>query len=179
MRRTLFGIALVAMVVAACGGGGGGSPSVAPGSGSPSATGTAAASGSPATTGSPATSGSPAAGGATVELAESDLGEILVDAEGMTLYGFVPDQAAGEVTCYDECAANWPPLEADDSFTVGEGLDETSFSVVERTDGSTQLQVGEYPLYYFANDAAPGDVNGQGLGENWFVVGADGELIQE
>jgi predicted lipoprotein with Yx(FWY)xxD motif len=169
MQRILIGAAL-AFVVAACGGPGG---SPAPGSGSPSATGTAAASGSPSST------GSPAGDGATVELAESELGEILVDAEGLTLYGFVPDQVAGGVpTCYEDCAANWPALEADDDFTVGEGLDETMFTVVERTDGATQLAIGDYPLYYFANDAAPGDVNGQGLGENWFVVGADGELIE-
>ena len=167
MRRTLVGLAVVAFVVLACGGGGG-SPSAVPGTGSPSATGTAAA------------SGSPAGGGATVELANSELGEILVDGEGLTLYGFVPDAAAdGEPTCYEACAQNWPPLEAEDSFTVGEGLDETFFSVVERTDGGTQLAIGDYPLYYFANDAAPGDTNGQGVGGKWFVVGPDGEMIEE
>lgn len=167
MRRTFLGLAVMAIFVAACGGGGGGSPSAAPGSGSPSATMTAG------------TTGSPATGGATVELGDSEFGDILVDGEGNTLYGFVPDQAAGAVTCYEQCATNWPPLEADDSFTVGEGLDDASFSVVERTDGGTQLQFGEYPLYYFANDSAPGDTNGQGVGENWFVVGADGQLIEE
>jgi predicted lipoprotein with Yx(FWY)xxD motif len=38
--------------------------------------------------------------------------------------------------------------------------------------------VNGWPLYFFANDAAPGDTNGQGVGDNWFVVGTDGEPIQ-
>ena len=41
------------------------------------------------------------------------------------------------------------------------------------------LKVGDRPLYYFANDAAPGDVNGQGVGGFWWVVGADGTLLEE
>ena len=36
---------------------------------------------------------------------------------------------------------------------------------------------GDWPLYYFAADAAAGDTTGQGVGEKWFVVGADGALI--
>jgi predicted lipoprotein with Yx(FWY)xxD motif len=115
----------------------------------------------------------------TVELAESDLGQILVDAEGMTLYGFVPDEADGEPTCYDDCAAAWPPLTVDDGFAVGEGLSEDDFTTAERTDGGVQLKLGTYPLYYFADDEAPGDTNGQGLNDVWFVIGADGELIRE
>ncbi len=95
----------------------------------------------------------------------------------MTLYGFVPDEATGEPTCYDQCAAAWPPLNVEGTFTVGEGLDMADFTTATRTDGGTQLKLGIYPLYYFANDAAPGDTNGQGLNEVWFVIGADGELI--
>jgi predicted lipoprotein with Yx(FWY)xxD motif len=122
---------------------------------------------------------SAAAGEATVMLASSDLGEILVDGTGRTLYGFLPDEA-GEPTCYDTCAGNWPPLVADGEITVGEGLDDSSFSTVARTDDAgDQVKVGDWPLYYFANDTAPGQTNGQGVGGNWFVVGADGELIEE
>jgi predicted lipoprotein with Yx(FWY)xxD motif len=37
---------------------------------------------------------------------------------------------------------------------------------------------GGWPLYYFASDSAPGDTNGQGVGDVWYVIGADGEFIQ-
>jgi predicted lipoprotein with Yx(FWY)xxD motif len=37
---------------------------------------------------------------------------------------------------------------------------------------------GGKPLYYFAGDAKPGDVKGQGVGSVWFAVAADGELVK-
>ena len=118
-------------------------------------------------------------GDATIALADSSLGMIIVDAEGKTLYGFTND-TAGESTCYDQCEQNWPPLLATDpaAIGVGEGLDASLLTTVARTDGTMQVKYGDWPLYYFAADAAAGDTNGQGVGEVWFVVGADGALIQ-
>jgi predicted lipoprotein with Yx(FWY)xxD motif len=118
-----------------------------------------------------------AAGAVSVEVAETDLGEVLVDAEGMTLYMFDPD-AQGESTCYDDCATNWPPLVSEGEATVGEGLDEAMLGSVERTDGSMQVTYNDWPLYYWAKDAAAGDVTGQAVGDVWWVVGADGEPIR-
>jgi len=63
---------------------------------------------------SPTGEESPLADAATVQLAESDLGSILVDADGMTLYLFEAD-TDGTSTCYDDCAETWPPLVADAS----------------------------------------------------------------
>ncbi len=119
----------------------------------------------------------PSAGSEIVSVAESDLGQILVGEDGRTLYLFTPD-TAGESTCYDECATNWPPLLADGDITVGAGLDDSDFSTVERTDGTMQVKIGEWPLYYFAADTAAGDTNGQGVGEKWYVVSPTGEMIQ-
>lgn len=109
---------------------------------------------------------------------ESSLGSILVDEEGRTLYAFAGDQG-GEPTCYGDCAQAWPPLVATGEVTVGAGLDESAFDTVARTDGSMQVRVGgTHPLYHFAQDAAPGDTNGQGLFDAWFVVGTNGEPIK-
>ncbi|CAN5843292.1 SCO0930 family lipoprotein [soil metagenome] len=109
--------------------------------------------------------------GDLVQTAESDLGPILVDASGMTLYAFLPD-AAGAPTCEGDCAANWPPLMASD---IGD-LDPALFSIVEHADGS-MLAVNGWPLYLFANDVEPGETNGQGLGDVWFVVAPDGTPV--
>ena len=111
-------------------------------------------------------------------VADSDLGQILVDGEGRTLYMFKPD-TAGESTCYEDCEANWPPLVVTGDITVGEGLDAATFTTVARTDGSTQVKAGAWPLYYFKNDAAAGDVNGQGQGDVWYVVSPAGEPIED
>jgi len=59
------------------------------------------------------------------------------------------------------------------------GLDPATFSVVERPDGSFQLSAGAWPLYRFAGDTVPDDINGQGSGDVWFAVAGDGSLVND
>ncbi|HUG84921.1 MAG TPA: hypothetical protein VMM13_10170 [Euzebya sp.] len=119
-----------------------------------------------------------ATGDVAVDVADNDLGQILVDGDGLTLYGFTND-SDGTSACTGDCAATWPPLIVEEDFTVAEGLDAATFSTTEREDGSLQLVVGDWPLYYFAADGGPGDVNGQGVGGVWFVVDSSGGLVRE
>ena len=60
----------------------------------------------------------------------------------------------------------------------GRGLDAALFSKVTRKDGTSQLKVGKWPVYLYAGDGAPGDVNGEGSGGTWFVISPDGSLIK-
>ncbi|HUF99134.1 MAG TPA: hypothetical protein VMM60_13470 [Ilumatobacter sp.] len=132
-----------------------------------------------ATTGAAATTEAVSADAApTVALATTSLGDVLVDADGFTLYGFTPD-SGGVPTCYDVCAADWPPtiVESVDAVTIGDGLDASMFTTVERDDGALQIAVDGWPLYSFAGDQGPGDVNGQGVGGIWYVVNADGAML--
>ncbi len=117
-----------------------------------------------------------AAGGVTINLASNDLGMILVDGDGKTLYEFTPD-TAGTSTCTGDCAGTWPPLTSDAAPTVGTGLTAADFGTTTRDDGSTQVTFDGHPLYHFAGDTAAGDTKGQGLGGKWYVVGADGSMI--
>ncbi len=112
---------------------------------------------------------------AFVTTVDTDLGEILADANGFTLYGFTED-VDGVPTCEDGCASAWPPLVLD-SAELPSGLDPAVFSVVERPDGTPQLKAGDWPLYRFASDFVVGDVTGQDSGGVWFVVAPDGTLI--
>lgn len=132
----------------------------------------------PATSSEPAaaTSEEASAGGAAIEVASTDLGDILVDGDGMTLYVFDND-TEGTSTCTDDCAANWPSLTGE--ATAGDGVDESLLGTTERDDGSSQVTYNDQPLYYFAGDQAEGDVNGQAVGGIWWVVGPDGEKITE
>lgn len=194
MSRPLALVQLVVVLaLAGCGGGGttqSTASAAAPTTPSPSAAASPSAatvepsateSLSPSASGEAAPSASASGGDddeeATVMVAESDLGEILVDGEGWTLYLFTPDEA-GEPTCYEACAQAWPPLLVEGEIEVGEGLDDDDFSTAERTDGGQQVKVGDWPLYYFANDQQPGDTNGQGLNDVWFVVSPEGEAIR-
>ncbi len=120
----------------------------------------------------------PAASGASVTGSESSLGSILVGERGLTVYGFTNDSAASS-TCTGACADAWPPLVVGEDWSVAPGLDLGIFATTVRDDGQLQLVAGKWPLYYFAGDIAPGDVNGQGSGDVWFVVGTDGILIAD
>ncbi|CAN5916936.1 hypothetical protein BH23ACT10_BH23ACT10_23130 [soil metagenome] len=107
----------------------------------------------------------------------TDLADVLVDGDGLTLYGFTND-GDGEPTCDGDCADAWPPLVVD-SADLPDELDPEIFSVVERADGTFQLKAGTRPLYRFAGDAEAGDVNGQGSGDVWFAAAPDGGRIKE
>lgn len=90
----------------------------------------------------------------------------LVGASGMTLYTFKKDgKNTGISECYDQCAANWPPLIARE----GE-LSTKEYTQIIRLDGSRQWTVNGSPLYYYAKDAKAGDKTGDGVGGNWNVA---------
>jgi superoxide dismutase, Cu-Zn family len=116
---------------------------------------------------------------ATVQVAEHETyGEYLTDGEGRALYLFLNDEQ-GESVCYDQCAQNWPPLLTTEDAEAGEGVDGDLLGTIERQDGSLQVTYNDWPLYYFINDAEPGDVSGQGVGEAWYLVSLEGEAIEE
>jgi predicted lipoprotein with Yx(FWY)xxD motif len=110
-----------------------------------------------------------------VHVSETDLGPILVDPDGFTLYIFTAD-TDGESTCYDACASLWPPIPAD--TPISSDLDESLFGSTTRTDNSEQLTVNGMPLYLYTPDTNPGDVTGQGFNGVWFVVDGEGTVIE-
>ena len=115
----------------------------------------------------------------TIAVAQTSLGEIVVDAAGRTLYLFTRDtQHAGTSVCNDDCATNWPPLLVADGTTptADEGIT-GEIGTATREDGTTQLTVNGWPLYFFAADAAAGDTNGQGVNDVWFAVSSAGEAV--
>ncbi len=114
---------------------------------------------------------------ASVELVDTDLGEVLADSEsGFTLYAFSPDTETTSA-CNDACAEAWPPLPG--PAEAGDGADADQLGTITRDDGSTQATYGGHPLYMFAGDSARGDTTGQGSGDKWFVISASGETVTD
>ena len=143
---------------------------------SDSTTNNAATPTSPLTSASAPAASSPAAQAATVMTASSDLGTILVDGKGMTLYLFTKDtQGSGKSTCEGECLAAWPPLVGEPQ--AGEGTDQALLATITRSDGTMQATYNGWPLYYWAQDNAPGDTTGQGVNKVWWVLDANGDAI--
>jgi len=99
----------------------------------------------------------------------AELGAFVVADDGMTLYTFAND-TEGASNCQGDCAVTWPPLTVEaGSFPVaGAGITQ-ELGVIDRGDGTLQVTLDGRPVYYFSNDAVPGDANGQGAGGVWFV----------
>ncbi|WP_336645995.1 COG4315 family predicted lipoprotein [Microbacterium sp. USHLN186] len=169
MRKALAigGIAL-ALLLGGCSAGTNGSP------GSPGSSGTDDG-GSYRTPSSDASE--PAASGADLMVAETSVGEVVVDADGMTVYMFDKDtQGTDTSACTGVCLQNWPPLIAAGDEPHGDGVT-GDLGTIETADGKMQVTLNGWPLYYFAGDSAAGDVNGQGVNDVWWVLSPAGERM--
>jgi len=116
---------------------------------------------------------------ATVRVANSRLGKILVDSRGHTLYLFKKD-AARKSACFGACATFWPPLRANGKPTVGAGARASLIGTSARSDGARQVIYNGHPLYTFVMDKKAGDTNGEGktaFGGRWFAVSAAGKQV--
>ena len=110
----------------------------------------------------------------TVQVAETDLGDVLVDENQHTLYLFKQDTGE-DSTCTGGCAQTWPALKPVGEPTAGDGVDEAKIS----TNDAGQVVYNGHPLYTYSGDQEPGDTNGQGVGDNWYAVSPEGEAIEE
>jgi len=132
----------------------------------------------PAATEAPTTAAPAASGQAMVDAANNaQLGSLLVDGSGMTLYLFTKD-SPGTSVCYDKCATAWPPLLTSGTATAGSGVDDSKFGTTTRTDGTTQVTYNGWPLYYYEKDKQPGDTTGQGVGSVWYVISPSGDAVK-
>ena len=118
---------------------------------------------------------------ATLGLASTDLGKILVDSQARTLYLFKGDSGAMSA-CNGECATDWPPLVANGTPTAGSGAKGSLLATTKRADGASQLTYHGHPLYLYQGDSKPGDTNGQGVsafGAGWYALSANGAQVSK
>jgi predicted lipoprotein with Yx(FWY)xxD motif len=149
-------LTLAALAVAGCGSSGGSNPN-------DSSTPPKTANGRPATLG----------------VANENLGQILVNSQGRTLYLFQKDSGTTSA-CTGACATFWPPLPAKGKPTVGSGASASLLATTTRPDGATQITYNGHPLYLYSGDQKPGDTKGEGLtafGGSWFALTPAGTQI--
>lgn len=168
LRIPLAGAAIVVLALAGC--------ATSSGSTAPEPSASESESAAP----EPTESETPAAAMAELTTADSPLGEIIVNADGMTAYYFdkdVPD--SGSSSCSGDCAVAWPSITSETTTpVVDEGIT-ASVGTITGVAGETQITVNGLPVYLFQKDAAPGDVNGQGVGDVWWVIAPDGTKITD
>jgi predicted lipoprotein with Yx(FWY)xxD motif len=163
-------VAVPAILLAACGGSS--SSTTAGGSSSATAGGSSSAAGRGSASASTAKA-------VTVETHSGDVGTYLTDGAGRTLYLFASD-TDGRSSCSAACTEYWPPLTTTGAAAAAGGARSAMVATITRSDGSKQVTYSGHPLYYFAGDAAAGELKGQGVngfGARWWVVSPTGASI--
>ena len=99
---------------------------------------------------------------ADIALQPQGRGSLITDTKGMTLYFFERDDQPEKSTCVGPCAQQWPPMAASaDAKADGD------WTLVARPEGGKQWAFRGKPLYHYSRDAAAGDVNGDGVLNQW------------
>jgi len=115
----------------------------------------------------------------TVDVATNDLGEVLVDSKGRTLYLFKKDKGKRSA-CSGACASAWPPLRTSGKPRVGGDAKASMVDTTTRSDGAPQVTYNGHPLYLYQGDEKPGVANGQGVnvwGGRWFALSPAGKQV--
>jgi predicted lipoprotein with Yx(FWY)xxD motif len=120
----------------------------------------------------------PASTTAGLKVASSTLGTIVVSDSGMTVYQFTKDvKDSGKSSCTGGCLAAWPPVLTTADTPALSGVT-GKVGTITTPEGAKQVTLNGLPLYYWAQDSAPGDVTGQGVQNVWYVVAPNGEMIK-
>jgi predicted lipoprotein with Yx(FWY)xxD motif len=144
----LLALLAVSAVLAACGSSSGGSDSAK-------------------TTSTSTSSASSARSTVLASANKAKVGNVIVDAQGRTLYRFTAE-AQGVPVCTGACVGTWPPA----IVSAASGLPKHVATVKRPDGGKLQLTYDGHPLYRYAGDQSKADANGEGVGGQWFVVKA-------
>ncbi len=164
MKRLLWIVGLP-IFLAACGAPGGLYGS-APASSSAASAPAASASGTPTPAATVAPTPAPVAPASVIATPNARLGTILANAQGRTLYYFVPERG-GKIVCSSSACTTYCG-----SPTGGAGVT-GQLGLITRGGGAQQISYNTWPLYTFAGDSAAGQTSGQGVvgfGGKWMVA---------
>lgn len=114
---------------------------------------------------------------ATLRVGSSAIGKVLTDADGMTLYEYVPDGKNATSQVPEGALAAWPPLVAEGPVTLGTGLTAEG-GAAEQPNGEEWVTYNGRLVYRYTGDTRPGDVNGNGIGSVWYALTPAGEPVQ-
>jgi len=92
---------------------------------------------------------------------------VLTTFNGTTLYERTSDPAPGS-DCSGQCAHMWPPLLSNGAVVSTAAIG--GFLTVHMTANGKQVEYNGHPLYTYSGDTAPGQTNGQGVGNVWQTI---------
>lgn len=112
-----------------------------------------------------------------LKVGATSLGQVVTDANGRTLYMFTKDaQGAMTSACTGDCLATWPPAYSGATAPRATGVS----GAIGWIDvfGKNQLTLDGWPLHYYGPDVGAGDVDGQGVDGEWYVLDASGTPVR-
>jgi predicted lipoprotein with Yx(FWY)xxD motif len=118
---------------------------------------------------------------ATISVARTGLGRIIVSGSGRTLYLFERDRR-GHSACAGACAVYWPPLITRGKPLARGGAKQSLLGTIKRANGARQVTYAGHPLYRFVQDVKRGDTKGEGLnffGGGWDALTPAGKKIEK
>jgi predicted lipoprotein with Yx(FWY)xxD motif len=118
--------------------------------------------------------------GSTVNLAMTNLGSVLTDSSGKTLYMLSSDTTKS-TTCNGGCLGIWAPVAAPSSGTPSAGSGVTGTLGTFSRGSTKQVTISGHQLYTYAGDSGPGATTGQGIntyGGTWSALSASGSGVQ-
>jgi predicted lipoprotein with Yx(FWY)xxD motif len=119
---------------------------------------------------------------AEVQLRDTGIGKILVNASGFTLYRFTKDPRNRD-TCVkiSGCSRVWPVLSSRAKPTAGSGLKASVLSTLALPGGVKQVTYAGHPLYLYAPATEPAEISYVGavsFGGTWDAVNAAGNTVK-
>src|SRR5204862_5774652 len=110
----------------------------------------------------------------------ANLGTILVDSKGKSLYLFQKDKR-DKSNCSGACATNWPPYMTTGKPKAGPGARAAMPGTIKRAGGKLQVTYNHHPLYHFKYDTKAGQTKGENVdafGAEWYVVSPKGVKVE-
>jgi predicted lipoprotein with Yx(FWY)xxD motif len=125
---------------------------------------------SPMATGMSSTAGAMQATTATLKVERTRDGTVLAGSKGLTLYYFTKDKPhSGKSACFGSCLAAWPALAAPVKAPAGARMP-GPMGTITRGNGTVQVTINGYPIYYYVGDKAPGQIAGNGAEGTWHII---------
>jgi predicted lipoprotein with Yx(FWY)xxD motif len=111
----------------------------------------------------------------TIDSTNTDLGTVLTNNLGFTLYLLTADSPTRSNCTSFLCTSVWPPVLASGGGTAGTGVQQSMLGTLHLANGTVQVTYGGHPLYTYLGDRKPGQTTGQGVssfGGVWYVLSA-------
>ena len=119
---------------------------------------------------------------AKIQLRHTEVGKVLVDSSGFTVYRFSKDPRNSD-TCVkiSGCTNLWPPLMSSCRPVAGPGVRSALLSTIKLPGGGRQVTYAGHPLYRYSAATEKGEtgyVGAQQFGGSWYALNAAGGSVK-